>query len=143
MIRPVSFSANPMNFKGYTILGHDNEPVYSKEEDRNNNNKEYYVDSHTRKQDIKNSLCVGALAGAILAGASVSIYKDHQIKDLINDISEEMSYESFDSLKIEDSTKDSIPDIVLVDSLGNETVYDLTSGSVYYKEGNEFIEKMR
>ena len=141
MIRPISFSANSMNFKGYTVTGGepDEKPVKTIKE------IEYIpvVDSHTRKQDIKNSLCVGALAGAIIAGASVSMYKDHQIKDLLNDMAEEMSQADLDTIKVQDITKDSIPEIVLQEHNGTEVVYDLTSGAIYYKDGSDIVEKIK
>ena len=143
MIRPISFSAKPMNFKAYTIIGHDNEQVYSKEEDKKNEDKVFYIDQHTINQNIKNSLLAGAFIGAIIGGTTFSIYKDHIIKDSLNEITEEMSSDYFEKLKIEDSTKDSIPDIVVVDKNGEEKVYDITSGSVYLKDGKEIIKEIK
>ena len=136
MIRPLTMSNN-ICFRAKTIEGGENKSLPKPTPDFFTEAR----DPHERKQDIKNSLCVGALCGAILAGASVSMYKDHQIKDLLNDMNEEIGFENFDSLKIEDATKDSVPDIVVIDNSGNETVYDLTSGSIYYKDGYELVEK--
>ena len=135
MIGSLSFVPNKINFKGYTEIGEGSQKT---------KNQDYSpcYDAHTRKQDIKNSLCVGALAGAIIATAGVSMYKDHQIKSLLNEMAEEMT-EGVDSIKIQDITKDSIPEIVLMGNDGMESVYDLTSGSVYFKDGSDIVEKVR
>ena len=135
MLRPIAISNN-VHF-GAKTFDTSGEKKSAADNEYNKSDKQEI------NQDIRNGIIIGAIAGAILSGATVSMYKDGQIKDMFNEISEEMSSPTFEGVEIKDINEDGIKDIVLKDRDGFESVYDLTSGAVYIKEGDDIIEQLR
>lgn len=123
MIRPVSFVQN--------------QPKFGNKKLENNNCSKFNTPSQI---NYKNGFMAGIIYGGLLSLVGTSIYKDSQIDKQLKEIAAEIVYDT-DSLKIEDRNQDEIPDIVVVDRSGNETIYDLTSGQTYIDEDGELIER--
>jgi len=129
MIKPVSLAQNNTYFGIKRLEGGDS---YNKSNTPIGENK--------KTKDFKSGFYLGMVCSAILGVTGMSIYKDNQINDLLQEVMEKSSYSEFKAIKVEDRTKDSIPDLVLVEQNGDETVYDLCSGQKYYNEDGDLIE---
>ena len=127
MIRPVSFANTTPNFKGLTYTSDD------LDNPRNN--------SKSMSPDLKNGFYAGLIIGASLATTGTVIYKDNQVNRMLKDIAATKIYDEADSFTIRKMTDDNIPNFILIDKSGDETVYDMTSGKIYLNEDGELVER--
>lgn len=135
MIRPLAMS-NPVQFKGYTIMGPDDDEnsIPGKE----NKNKKTGLTSNEKKIFL-----AGAFLGAMMGVGGTMIADKSQLNSLMRDMQGEYQMGEVDSLIVEDVTEDKIPDIILVGNNGISTIYDMSKDKVFYTDGNEKIEKIR
>ena len=130
MLRPLSASNTTPNFKGLTYTS--------------DNSNDFKTDSKSWKNmspDLKNGFYAGLIMGTALATTGTVIYKDTQIDRMLKDVAATKVYEEADSFRIADMNEDKIPEFVLIDKNGDETVYDFTTGKIYLNENGELIDK--
>ena len=134
MFRPVSIGSTSFGINSFRRNSSE-QPPFNKEED-----------SGKRKglsTGEKNSLLAGMFIGALMATTGTYVYNNSQNKEMIKIMQEELTYGKDQTLKIEDATKDELPDIVLEDSAGHKTVFDFAEHNIYINDGDGLIEYMK
>ena len=132
MIRPLSMG-NPIQFKGYTITGGDDEQINSKEQSKK---KSGLTESE------KKIFLAGAFLGAVMGVGGTMLNDTIKMNSMIKDMQEEVAFGT-DSIKIEDVTDDDVPEIILVGSDGNSTIYDMNKNKVFIDMDGDRVEKIR
>lgn len=132
MFRSVSIGSTSFGIRSFNKNSSEQPPI-NKEEDSGK--------SKGLSAGEKNSLFAGMFIGALMATTGTYLYNDFQNKEMIRIMQEELSYDKGQTLKIEDVTDDKHPDIILEDSAGHRTVFDIAKHNVYINDdGNELIE---
>ncbi len=147
MIRPISISQTVPNFKGYTIIGTENDSE-STEQPMLNDKMSHDSDAaalpsinNKMSHDLKQGFLAGLFFGVAATGTGTFLYKDAQIDRMLKDIASEKVYQNTDSFNIADKTQDNIPEFILIEKNGDETIYDFTTGKIYLNEDGELIER--
>ncbi len=136
MIRPVSMGKQ--NFTARTILGWPKKPKENIEEPI----KPEKTRGLTRNE--RNIFLAGAFIGAAMGVGGSMMYDNSQTKDLLNDIQEEITADSTQTIKIKDMNLDNVPEIVVETENGDAVYYDFMKHNAYIKMGNEeAVEKLR
>lgn len=132
MIRPLNISNN-IHFGAKTIMG--GAPSDKNEiPDNEKPSKTGY-----RKEDVKAAFLIGAAIGTMVAAGGTTAYKDSQTDRMLREIAAESVY-GVDSMKVENLTDDSTPEIILFGKDGAATVYDFGSNKSFVKFDDDMIE---
>jgi hypothetical protein len=96
--------------------------------------------THLSKTGDETKYLIGATIGAVLGVASINMYNDHVTKYMLENLKQEIKADDNKSIKIEDINDDKTPEIILEKTDGFEYVYDMKSGKISIKDGDELIE---